>query len=168
MTTENIKKLKYRFFREFLPERLYVRYQIVSPYYTQAPTKGRLVELVNEEKAKGRKIKIGEVWWSMPTIRIDELVAIEEVIAMLFSGNTKDRFQNGLEYFNLSKNDAISRGNDFYYRKSGYCLKGQKPIQVGGKNRLEALLKLCLHKDIKDFIKKDIREIFNNNGVWWV
>lgn len=53
MTTENIKKLKYRFFREFLPEKLYVRYQIVSPYYTQAPTKERLVELVNEEKTRG-------------------------------------------------------------------------------------------------------------------
>lgn len=162
MTTENIKKLKYRFFREFLPEKLYVRYQIVSPYYTQAPTKERLVELVNEEKTRGRKIKIGEVWWSMPTIRIDELVAIEEVVAMMFSGNTKDRFRNGLEYFYSSK------VNGFYYQKNGNCYKGQKAIQVGGKNRLEALLKLCLHKDIKDFIKKDIREIFNNNGVWWV
>lgn len=111
MMTENIKNLKYRFFREFLPEKLYVRYQIVSPYYTQAPTKERLVELANEEKAKGRKIKIGEVWWSMPTIRIDELVAIEEVIAMLFSGNTKDRFQNGLEYF------YSSRDNGFFMKK---------------------------------------------------
>lgn len=162
MTTENIKKLKYRFFREFLPEKLYVRYQIVSPYYTQAPTKERLVELVNEEKTRGRKIKIGEVWWSMPTIRIDELVAIEEVVAMMFTGNTKGRFRNGLEYFYSSK------VNGFYYQKNGNCYKGQKSIQVGGKNRLEALLKLCLHKDIKDFIKKDIREIFNNSGVWWV
>lgn len=120
MTTENIKKLKYRFFREFLPEKLYVRYQIVSPYYTQAPTKERLVELVNEEKTRGRKIKIGEVWWSMPTIRIDELVAIEEVVAMMFSGNTKDRFRNGLEYFYSSK------VNGFYYQKTEIAIKGKK------------------------------------------
>ena len=61
MVIENIKKLKYKFFKEFLPEKLYVRYQIVSPYYTQAPSKARLVELVNEEKANGNKIKIGKV-----------------------------------------------------------------------------------------------------------
>lgn len=167
MTTENIKKLKYKFFREFLPEKLYVRYQIVSPYYTQAPTKERLVELVNKEKANGNKIKIGEVWWSMPSIRINELVEIEEVIAMLFCGNTNGRFQNGLEYFYPSEFKTISKENGFYYEKSGNCSKGQKSIQVGGKNRLEALLRLCLHKDIKDFIKKDIRKIFDN-GVWWV
>lgn len=167
MTTENIKKLKYKFFREFLPEKLYVRYQIVSPYYTQAPSKTRLIELVNEEKAKGNKIKIGEVWWSMPSIRINELVEIEEVIAMLFCGNTNGRFQNGLEYFYPSEFKTISKENGFYYEKGGNCSKGQKSIQVGGKNRLEALLRLCLHKDIKDFIKKDIRKIFDN-GAWWV
>ena len=167
MTEENIKKLKYKFFREFLPEKLYVRYQIVSPYYTQAPTKERLVELVNEEKANGNKIKIGEVWWSMPSIRINELVEIEEVIAMLFCGNTNGRFQNGLEYFYPSEFKTISKENGFYYEKNGNCSKGQKSIQVGGKNRLEALLNLCLHKDIKDFIKKDIRKIFDND-VWWV
>ena len=81
---------------------------------------------------------------------------------MMFSGNTKGRFRNGLEYF------YSSEVNGFYYQKNGNCYKGQKSIQVGGENRLEALLNLCLHKDIKDFIKKDIREIFNNNGVWWV
>lgn len=104
----------------------------------------------------------------MPKIRISELVAIEEVVAMMFDGNTKGRFQNGLEYFYPSKDNTISRDNGFYYQKNGNCYKGQKSIQVGGKNRLEALLELCLHKDIKNFIKKDIREIFNNSGVWWV
>lgn len=168
MVIENIKNLKYKFFKEFLPEKLYIRYQIVSPYYTQAPSKARLLELVNEEKANGNKIKVGKVWWSMPSIRIYELVAIEEVVAMMFDGNTKGKFQNGLEYFYPSKDNAISKENGFYYQKSGNCLKGQKSIQVGGKDRLEALLKLCLHEDIKDFIKKDIREIFLNSGVWWV
>ena len=36
MARKNIEKLKYKFFKEFLPEKLYIRYQIVSPYYTQA------------------------------------------------------------------------------------------------------------------------------------
>ena len=165
MEKDALKKLQYKFFKEFCPDRVYVRYQIIFPYYTQAPSKSRLVEIVKQEKERGCKIKIGEVWWSMPPIRYYELIAIEETIAMLCRCNSNGKFQNGLEYFYPSKEDSISKDNGFYYEKRGVLSKGQMSIQIGGKNRLEALLRLCLHKDIKDFIRKDIEQIFRG-GLW--
>ena len=160
MASKAIQKLRYKFFKEFCPERLYVRYQIVSPYYTQAPSKERLIQCVEEIKNQGKKVKIGEVWWSMPTITTSLMLQIEEIIAMLFRGNSNDKFSNGLEYFIPSKDKTISKENGFYYTKSGNFCK-QRDITIGGRSREEALLRLCLHDDIKPFIKNEIQKLFS-------
>lgn len=160
MENKELEKLRYKFFREFIPERLYVRYQITSPYYMQAPTKKRLIEIVEEMKKQGKKIKISEVWWSMPAITTDKLLKIEETVAMLFKWNSEGRFQNGLEFFIPSREDAISTENGYFYIKGGICTKGQRDIRTGGKTREEALLKLCLHDDIKPFIKEQLHSLF--------
>lgn len=163
MVSKEIQKLRYKFFREFCPERLYVRYQIVSPYYTQAPSKERLIQCVEEIKKQGKKVKISEVWWSMPVINTRVLLEIEEIVAMLFRGNSNGMFANGLEYFIPSKGEVISPENGYYYTKTGWSSK-QKNITIGGKTREEALLRMCLNADISPFVKNKIHKLFKEKA----
>ena len=154
MIDKNIEKLETKFFKFFVPEKCYIRYQLSSPYYMQAPSKERLVEIINEYKDK--KIKIYNVWYNHPSASL-HLIQIEEIVANLCRNrDIKIPFQNGLDYF-MPDGDC---NNGFYYEKSGICTMGMRSIQIGGKTRIEALLKLCLDENIRDFIKEDIRRLF--------
>ena len=148
----NFDKLKTKFFKFFVPEKCYIRYQLNKPYYQQAPSKQRLLEIYKEYKNQNRKINVYEVWYNTPPLTKEKIFKIEEIISRLCRENSNGKFLNGISlYIQSGEKDECY----VYIKETSY-----KNIRASRQSREEALLKLCLDESIRNFIKEDIRRLF--------